>query len=94
MRNDKVIYLKYILHNIKYLDLDIRLPEPIISHLDINILLHNWYYQLLRHGYFSNLQAYHLLQLHKWYYHLLRHSLKYKIGIINNLGPYFSMTSS
>ena len=55
MRNNLGIYLKYILHNIKYLDLDIRLPEPIISHLDINILLHNWYYQLLRHGYFSTL---------------------------------------
>ena len=55
MRNNLGIYLKYILHNIKYLDLDIRLPEPIISHLDINILLHNWYYQLLRHGYFPTL---------------------------------------
>ena len=55
MRNNLGFYLKYILHNIKYLDLDIRLPEPISSHLDINILFHYWYYQLLRHGYFSTL---------------------------------------
>ena len=53
MRNNLLIYLKYILRIIKYFD--IRPPEPIISHLEINILLHNWYYQLLRHGSFPTL---------------------------------------
>jgi hypothetical protein len=85
MSNNLGIYLRYIIGIINYLG--ITLSEPIISHLYINILSHNWYYQLLDLS--QPYWAYHLLQLHKWYYHLLRHSLTYTIGIINNLGIYF-----
>jgi hypothetical protein len=53
MSNNLGIYLRYIIGIINYLG--ITLSEPIISHLYINILSHNWYYQLLRHRPFPTL---------------------------------------
>ena len=64
MRNNLCIYLKYKICLIKYLD--IRLPKPIISHLDLIFSYILGIINYLGMDLSQPYWAYHLDQLHKW----------------------------